>query len=48
MTEPRLWCLDLNVGAQTFYRRLGWTPTGRTRPDEWPPHPTTSEWALLT
>lgn len=46
MTEPRLWCLDLNVAAQRFYRRLGWTPTGRTRRDEWPPHPTTSEWAL--
>ncbi len=46
MTDPRLWCLDLNVAAQTFYRRLGWVPTGRTRTDEWPPHPTTSEWAL--
>jgi GNAT superfamily N-acetyltransferase len=46
MTEPRLWCLDLNVAAQEFYRRLGWAPTGRSRTDEWPPHPTTSEWAL--
>ena len=46
MTEPRLWCLDRNVVAQAVYRRLGWAPTGRTRTDEWPPHPTASEWSL--
>ena len=45
MTDPQLWCLDLNVAAQEFYRRLGWAPTGRSRPGEWPPHPTISEWA---
>lgn len=44
MADPALWCLDLNTAAQAFYRRLGWEPTGRSRPEAWPPYPVLSEW----
>ena len=43
---PRLWCLVENGRARSLYDRLGWRPTGLTRPAEWPPYPVEMEYAL--
>ena len=45
---PVLWVLDLNVRARRLYARLGWEPTGREQPAEWPPYPTELELMLRT
>jgi len=42
--RPRLWCLVDNAGARELYERLGWRPTGREQPAEWPPHPAEIEY----
>lgn len=39
----RLWCLEANDRAIRFYRGLGWRPSGRVKPAEWPPHPSEVE-----
>ena len=44
--QPRLWCLADNHRARAFYERLGWAPTGASRPAEWPPHPVELELSL--
>ncbi|MEP6650634.1 MAG: GNAT family N-acetyltransferase [Lapillicoccus sp.] len=36
----RLWVFTENTRAVRFYERLGWQPTGETRPTTFPPHPT--------
>lgn len=41
----RLWVLAANERARGFYEHLGWAPTGREQPAEWPPHPTELEYA---
>jgi len=43
---PRLWVLADNHLARGLYDHLGWTPTGRTQPAEWPPYPQELELAL--
>jgi GNAT superfamily N-acetyltransferase len=35
----RLWVLRDNERARGFYEHLGWAPTGREQPAEWPPYP---------
>lgn len=35
----RLWCLEDNGRALTFYERVGWRRTGRQQPSEFPPFP---------
>ena len=45
MVQPRLWMLEGNHRARGLYEHLGWHPTGRSRPAEWPPHPTEVELA---
>ncbi|QIG42554.1 GNAT family N-acetyltransferase [Nocardioides anomalus] len=37
---PWLWALQANHRARRLYAHLGWEPTGRTQPAEWPPYPT--------
>jgi GNAT superfamily N-acetyltransferase len=43
---PTLWVLDANRRARAVYEHLGWEPTGRQRPAEWPPYPTELELGL--
>lgn len=43
---PRLWVLEANHRARSLYAWLGWEPTGRTQPAEWPPYPTELELRL--
>jgi GNAT superfamily N-acetyltransferase len=45
---PVLWVLEANHRACGLYEHLGWEPTGRTQPAEWPPYPTELELALRT
>jgi len=42
--RPRLWCLVENAGARALYEQLGWAPTGREQPAEWPPYPAEIEY----
>jgi GNAT superfamily N-acetyltransferase len=42
--QPRLWCLVENRPARKLYEGLGWEPTGREQPAEWPPYPTEIEY----
>lgn len=37
--EPHLWVFTENRRARTFYAKMGWQPTGRTRPSVFPPYP---------
>lgn len=41
----RLWVLRDNERARGFYEHLGWAPTGREQPAEWPPYPVELEYA---
>jgi GNAT superfamily N-acetyltransferase len=43
---PVLWVLDANHRARGLYDHLGWEPTGREQPAEWPPHPVELELTL--
>jgi GNAT superfamily N-acetyltransferase len=43
---PTLWVLAANQRARRLYERLGWEPTGRERPAEWPPYPVELEQRL--
>ena len=36
---PVLWVLEANHRARGLYDHLGWVPTGREQPAEWPPYP---------
>jgi GNAT superfamily N-acetyltransferase len=45
---PVLWVLAANQQARGLYEHLGWEPTGREQPAEWPPYPTELELALRT
>jgi ribosomal protein S18 acetylase RimI-like enzyme len=38
-SPARLWVLVDNEGARALYSRLGWSPTGREQPAEFPPYP---------
>jgi GNAT superfamily N-acetyltransferase len=40
----RLWVLRENHRARGFYDHLGWRPSGRQQPAEWPPHPVELEY----
>jgi hypothetical protein len=40
----RLWVLAENLRARGFYEHLGWSPTGRRQPAEWPPYPVEVEY----
>ena len=42
--QPRLWCLVEIRPARKLYEGLGWEPTGREQPAEWPPYPTELEY----
>jgi GNAT superfamily N-acetyltransferase len=44
--RPRLWCLVDNHRALGCYLHLGWRPSGRERPAEWPPYPLEHELLL--
>ena len=46
--EARLWTLTENHRARAFYERRGWSPTGRTRVNPFPPHPIDVEYARST
>jgi GNAT superfamily N-acetyltransferase len=35
----RLWCLEENRRARSFYEKRGWSLNGETRVVEYPPHP---------
>jgi GNAT superfamily N-acetyltransferase len=43
---PTLWVLVANHRARRLYERLGWEPTGREQPAEWPPYPVELELRL--
>jgi GNAT superfamily N-acetyltransferase len=43
---PVLWVLVDNHRARGLYVHLGWEPTGREQPAEWPPYPTEIELSL--
>ena len=43
---PTLWVLAANRRARGLYDHLGWAPTGREQPAEWPPHPVELEYRL--
>jgi GNAT superfamily N-acetyltransferase len=43
---PTLWVLVANHRARGLYEHLGWEPTGREQPAEWPPYPTELELTL--
>ena len=43
---PVLWVLVANHRARALYEHLGWEPTGREQPAEWPPYPTELEYRL--
>ena len=45
---PVLWVLAANHRARGLYEHLGWQPTGREQPAEWPPYPTELELTLRT
>ena len=45
---PMLWVLAANHRARGLYDHLGWVPTGREQPAEWPPYPVELELALRT
>jgi predicted GNAT family acetyltransferase len=45
---PVLWVLAANHRARGLYEHLGWEPTGRERPAEWPPYPVEMELVLRT
>ncbi|MBM6405790.1 GNAT family N-acetyltransferase [Phycicoccus sp. CSK15P-2] len=45
MVDPRLWVLERNHRARSMYEHLGWAPTGRSRPAEFPPFPVEVELA---
>ena len=45
---PRLWVLAANHRARRLYDGLGWEPTGREQPAEWPPYPVELELTLRT
>jgi GNAT superfamily N-acetyltransferase len=45
---PVLWVLHANHRARGLYDHLGWEPTGREQPAEWPPYPLELELALRT
>jgi GNAT superfamily N-acetyltransferase len=40
----RLWVLAENHRARGLYEHLGWWPTGREQPAEWPPYPVEVEY----
>ena len=42
---PVLWVLVANHRARGLYEHLGWEPTGREQPAEWPPYPRSSSCA---
>ena len=42
----RLWAFRENERAVRLYERLGWQPTGETRPTTFPPNPTLVEYTL--
>jgi RimJ/RimL family protein N-acetyltransferase len=42
----RLWVLAGNHRARRFYEKVGWRPTGRSVPDDFPPHPELMEYQL--
>ncbi|HEY7988069.1 MAG TPA: GNAT family protein, partial [Lapillicoccus sp.] len=42
----RLWAFRENERAVRLYERLGWRPTGETRPTTFPPNPTLVEYTL--
>ncbi|MEU4619273.1 GNAT family protein [Actinoplanes sp. NPDC023801] len=39
-----LWVLAGNQRARRFYEKVGWKPTGRSVPDDFPPHPELMEY----
>jgi len=43
---PVLWVLVANHRARGLYEHLGWEPTGREQPAEWPPYPAEVEYRL--
>lgn len=43
----RLWALRENQRAVRLYQRLGWRPTGASRPSTSPPYPTLLEYELV-
>jgi GNAT superfamily N-acetyltransferase len=43
---PVLWVLVANQRARELYEHLGWEPTGREQPAEWPPYPVEMELRL--
>jgi GNAT superfamily N-acetyltransferase len=43
---PVLWVLADNHRARGLYDHLGWHPTGREQPAEWPPYPVELELTL--
>ncbi|WP_433795158.1 N-acetyltransferase family protein [Actinoplanes sp. CA-252034] len=42
----RLWVLADNHRARRFYEKMGWQATGRSAPDDFPPHPELIEYHL--
>jgi len=44
--RARLWVLELNGRARSFYERHGWQPDGTSRVVEFPPHPIDLGYAL--
>jgi RimJ/RimL family protein N-acetyltransferase len=42
----RLWVLAGNHRARRFYEKMGWQATGRSVPDDFPPHPELVEYRL--
>jgi GNAT superfamily N-acetyltransferase len=46
--EARLWTLTENHRARAFYEKRGWSLTGRTRVNPFPPHPIDVEYARST
>ena len=47
-STPSLWVLVENHRARGLYEHLGWRPTGRQQPAEWPPYPVEMELSLRT
>jgi ribosomal protein S18 acetylase RimI-like enzyme len=43
--EARLWTLTENQRARAFYEKRGWSLTGRTSVNPFPPHPIEVEYA---
>jgi putative acetyltransferase len=44
----RLWVLAGNHRARRFYEKMGWQATGKSAPDDFPPHPELMEYHLRT